>query len=199
MSALSPSLPLGPRVLADYLPGSWARDAALVVGGAAFTGLCAQISFTIPSISPVPYTLQTFAVLLVGASLGWLRGALSMTLYLVAGLAGVPWFADAESGYAASKVTMGYLVGFIVAAAVVGWMSSRGKDRHLSTSVTEFFVGSLVIYAVGVPVLMNALNVPLSTGLEFGVYPFIVTDTVKLLVAAGLLPLAWKLVGRRGE
>lgn len=199
MSALNPSLPAGPRVLADVLPGSWARDMALVVGGAAFTGLCAQISFTVPSISPVPYTLQTFAVLLVGASLGWLRGALSMALYLVAGLAGVPWFADGASGYTAAEVTMGYLIGFIIAAAVIGWLSSRGKDRQLSTSITEFFVGSLIIYTVGVPVLMNALDVPLSQGLELGLYPFVLTDTVKLLAAAGLLPLAWKLVGRKGE
>lgn len=199
MSALNPSLPAGPRVLADFIPGTWVRDAALIVGGAAFTGVCAQISFTIPSISPVPYTLQTFAVLLVGASLGWLRGALSMALYLVAGLSGVAWFADGASGYAAAEVTMGYLVGFILAAAAVGWMSSRGKDRQLSTSVTEFFVGSLIIYAVGVPVLMNALNVPLSQGLEFGLYPFIVTDTLKLLAAAGLLPLAWKLLSRKSD
>ena len=199
MSALNPSLSAGPRVLADVIPGAWARDVALVVGGAAFTGLCAQVSFTIPSISPVPYTLQTFAVLLVGASLGWLRGALSMTLYLFAGLAGVPWFADGVSGYDAAKVTMGYLVGFILAAAIVGWMSGRGKDRQLSTSVTEFFVGSVAIYLVGVPVLMAVLDVPLSTGLEFGLYPFVVTDTIKLLAAAGLLPLAWKLVGRKGE
>jgi len=199
VSALNPALPTGPRVLADLLPGAWARDAALVVGGAALTGLCAQISFTIPSISPVPYTLQTFAVLLVGASLGWLRGALSMLLYVLVGLAGVPWFAGGVSGYDEAKVTMGYLVGFVLAAALVGWMSGRGRDRQWSTSVTEFFLGSLVIYAVGVPVLMNTLNLPLSKGLEFGLYPFVITDTIKLLAAAGLLPLAWKLVGRKGE
>jgi len=198
VSALNPSLPAGPRVLADVIPGAWVRDTLLVIGGAGLTGLCAQISFTIPSISPVPYTLQTFAVLLVGASLGPVRGALSMVLYVVAGLAGVSWFAGGASGYDAAKVTMGYLVGFIVAAAVVGWLSSRGKDRHLSTSVSEFFIGSVIIYAIGVPVLMNALDVPLSTGLKLGLYPFVITDTLKLLAAAGLLPLAWKLVGRKG-
>ncbi len=199
MTTLNPSLGR-PGTLADLIPGSGAmayvRDAGLVVGGAAFTGLAAQISFTIPSISPVPYTLQTFAVLLVGASFGAARGALSMALYLLAGLAGVPWFAEQVSGFEAAKATMGYLAGFIVAAAVVGYLSSRGNDRRFLSSTAEMFLGTLIIYAIGVPVLMNALNVNLAQGLEFGLYPFVITDTLKVLAAAGLLPLAWKLVNR---
>jgi biotin transport system substrate-specific component len=199
VTTLNPSLG-SPGTLADLIPGSGAmayvRDAGLVVGGAAFTGLAAQISFTIPSISPVPYTLQTFAVLLVGASFGAARGALSMALYLLAGLAGVPWFAEQVSGFEAAKATMGYLAGFIVAAAVVGYLSSRGNDRRFLSSTAEMFLGTLIIYAIGVPVLMNALNVNLAQGLEFGLYPFVITDTLKVLAAAGLLPLAWKLVNR---
>jgi biotin transport system substrate-specific component len=194
---LSPSL-ARPGTLADLLPGEGAvalvRDAALVVGGAAFTGLAAQIAFTIPSISPVPYTMQTFAVLLVGASFGWIRGALSMTLYLAVGLAGVPWFADGVSGFDAAKVTVGYLVGFILAAALTGYLSSRGNDRRFISSTAEMFLGTLVIYAVGVPVLMATLNVGLAQGLEYGLYPFVLTDTLKVLAAAGLFPLAWRLV-----
>lgn len=199
MTTLNPSLGR-PGTLADLIPGSGAmayvRDAGLVVGGAAFTGLAAQVSFTIPSISPVPYTLQTFAVLLVGASFGAIRGAVSMALYLLAGLAGVPWFAEQVSGYAAAKVTMGYLAGFIVAAAVVGYLSSRGNDRRFLSSTAEMFLGTLIIYAIGVPVLMNALDVNLATGLEYGLYPFVITDTLKVLAAAGLLPLVWQLVNR---
>lgn len=199
MSTLSPSL-ARPGTLADLIPGTGgvaiARDAALVVGGAAFTGLAAQISFTISSISPVPYSMQTFAVLLVGASYGWIRGALSMLLYLAAGLAGVGWFADGASGYDAAKVTMGYLVGFILAAALTGYLSSRGNDRKFLTSTAEMFLGTLVIYAIGVPVLMATLNVGLAQGLEFGLYPFVLTDTLKVLAAAGLFPLAWRLVER---
>ncbi len=199
MTTLNPSLGR-PGTLADLIPGTGAtalvRDGALVVGGAAFTGLAAQVSFTIPSISPVPYTLQTFAVLLVGASFGAIRGALSMALYLVAGLAGVPWFAQQASGYDAAKVTMGYLAGFVIAAAVVGYLSSRGNDRRFLSSTAEMFLGTLIIYAVGVPILMNTLDVNLATGLEYGLYPFVVTDTLKVLAAAGLLPLAWKLVNR---
>jgi len=194
VSALNPSLS-GPRVLADVLPGARVRDVLLVVGGAAVTGVAAQVAFTIPSISPVPFTLQTFAVLLVGASFGWLRGALAMSLYLVAGLTGVPWFAQGASGYNAdTKATMGYLVGFVVAAALAGWLSQRGNDRRFMSSVTEMFLPTLVIYVIGVAVLMAVLNVDLVTGIEFGVLPFVVTDTIKLLAAAGLLPLSWKLV-----
>jgi len=197
VSTLSPSL-ARPGTLADLIPGTgavaFARDAALVVGGAAFTGLAAQVSFTIPSISPVPYTMQTFAVLLVGASFGWIRGALSMLLYLAVGLAGVGWFADGASGYEAAKVTMGYLVGFILAAALTGYLSSRGNDRRFLTSTSEMFLGTVVIYAVGVPVLMATLDVGLAQGLEYGVYPFVLTDTVKVIAAAGLFPLAWRLV-----
>jgi biotin transport system substrate-specific component len=176
------------------------RDAGLVIAGAAVTGIAAQIAFTIPSISPVPYTLQTFAVLLVGASFGPLRGALSMALYLAAGLAGLPWFAQQASGLDAAKATLGYLVGFVVAAAVVGYLSQRGNDRRFLSSTAEMFLGTLIIYAMGVPVLISVLDLDLATGLEFGLYPFVITDTLKVLAAAGLLPLAWKLVSRvRGD
>jgi biotin transport system substrate-specific component len=203
VSTLNPSI-ARPGTLADLIPGTGtaalARDTGLIIGGAAFTGLAAQISFTIPSISPVPYTMQTLAVLLVGASFGAVRGALSMALYLAVGLAGVPWFAEQASGLEAAKATMGYLVGFIVAAAVVGYLSSRGNDRRFLSSTAEMFLGTLIIYAFGVPVLMNALNVDLATGLEWGLYPFVITDTLKVLAAAGLLPLAWKIVNRiRGD
>lgn len=202
MSALNPTVGR-PGVLADLIPGHGAmvvvRDALLVVGGAAFTGLAAQVSFTIPSISPVPYTLQTFAVLLVGASLGSVRGLASMALYVAAGLAGVPWFADAASGFDAARVTVGYLAGFIAAAALVGYLSSRGNDRRFVSSTAEMFLGTLVIYAFGVPVLMSALDVNLATGLEYGLYPFVITDTIKVLAAAGLLPLAWKLLKRSSD
>jgi len=169
------------------------------LAGAALTGLAAQVSFTIPAISPVPYTLQTFAVLVVGASFGLVRGVAAMALYLAAGLAGMPWFAGTAHGYGAAKVTMGYLMGFVVAAAVLGWLSQRGNDRRLNSSVTQMFVATLVIYAVGVPWLVASLGVGLDKGLQLGLYPFVVTDTLKLLAAAGLLPLAWRLVGNRSS
>lgn len=203
MSTLNPTV-ARPGTLADLIPGSGAaavaRDAGLILGGAVFTGLAAQVSFTIASISPVPYTLQTFAVLVVGASFGAARGALSMALYLAAGLAGVPWFAEQASGFDAAKATMGYLVGFVVAAAVVGFLSSRGNDRRFLSSTAEMFIGTLIIYAIGVPVLMQVMGWDLAQGLKWGLYPFVITDTVKVLAAAGLLPVAWKIVSRvRGD
>jgi len=187
-----------PGSLADLIPGSGAmanvRDAGLVIGGAALTGLAAQVSITVPSITPVPFTLQTFAVLLVGASLGSVRGLVSMALYVVVGLAGVPWFAEGSSGYPAA--TFGYLLGFIAAAALVGWLSERGDDRRYVSAVGEMVIGSAVIYAFGVTVLMANLNLNLATGLSEGMVPFVIGDGLKLLAAAGLLPLAWKLVNR---
>jgi biotin transport system substrate-specific component len=187
-----------PGSLADLIPGSgvlaYVRDAGLVIGGAALTGLAAQVSITVPSITPVPFTLQTFAVLLVGASLGSVRGLVSMALYVVVGLAGVPWFAEGSSGYPAA--TFGYLLGFIAAAALVGWLSERGDDRRYVSAVGEMVIGSAVIYAFGVTVLMANLNLNLATGLSEGMVPFVIGDGLKLLAAAGLLPLAWKLVNR---
>ena len=81
-------------VLADLVPGAWVRDAVLVLAGAGLTGLAAQVSVTISAISPVPFTLQTLAVLVTGAALGSVRGLLSIGLYAIAGIAGVPWYAD---------------------------------------------------------------------------------------------------------
>ena len=118
------SVALRPRVLADLLPGSLLRDVLLVAAAAALTGLAAQVS--IPLV-PVPVTLQTFTVLLAGAALGPLRGGASMLLYLAVGAAGVPWFAEQNSGIALP--TFGYIVGFVVAAAVVGGLARRGADR----------------------------------------------------------------------
>ena len=182
-----------PRVLADLLPGALLRDVLLVIGAAALTGLCAQISIPLP-FTPVPITLQTFAVLLSGAALGPWRGGAAMLLYLVAGVAGVPWFAQQESGYA--LVTLGYIVGFVVAATVVGALASRGADRTVSGTIVIMVVGNLIIYAIGVPWLMAATGMPLLVALEQGMWPFVVGDALKIALAAGVLPLAWRLTGR---
>ncbi|MCZ3389576.1 MAG: biotin transporter BioY [Actinomycetia bacterium] len=199
MTTLSQSL-ARPGTLADLIPGSGAvaiaRDAGLVIGGAALTGLAAQVSIPL-SFTPVPLTLQTFAVLLVGASLGWMRGALSMLVYLAAPVAGVPWFA-AGSDYSdpTLKYTYGYLIGFVLAAALAGFLSSRGNDRHFVSSFGEMVLSSAVIYLVGVPVLMATASLGVADGIAQGVAPFIPGDLLKALAAAGLLPMAWKLLKR---
>lgn len=178
-----------PAVLSDLIPGSLVRDAALVVGAAALTGAAAQVAIPVPG-SPVPVTLQTFAVLLSGAALGLHRAALSMILYLLAGLAGVPWFTSA------GDATLGYIVGFFLAASVVGALAARGGDRTVARTLATMTLGTLLIYAVGVPWLMAATGMDLTTALAKGVVPFLIGDMLKVLLAAGLLPAAWKLVRR---
>jgi biotin transport system substrate-specific component len=185
-----------PRVLADLVPGSLLRDALLVAGAAALTGLAAQISIPLP-FTPVPITLQTFTVLLAGAALGPLRGAASMLLYLVVGAAGAPWFAEQASGFAIPS--FGYIVGFVIAAAVVGELARRGAGRTVAGTVPIMILGNVVIYAIGVPWLMASLHLDLALGFEYGVRPFLIGDGLKIVLAAGLLPAAWWLVGDRAS
>ena len=186
------SAAIRPRVLADLLPGSLVRDVLLVAGAAALTGLVAQVA--IPLV-PVPVTLQTFTVLLAGAALGPLRGGASMLLYLAVGAAGVPWFAEQHSGIAIP--TFGYIIGFVLAAVVVGALARRGADRTVRGTLTIMVLGNLIIYAVGVPYLIAALSVDVPTGLGYGLWPFLIGDALKIALAAGLLPATWRLVGDR--
>ena len=182
-----------PAVLSDLVANRWAREVALVAGGAGLVGLAAQFSIPLPG-TPVPLTLQTFAVLLSGAALGFHRAALSMVLYLLAGAAGVPWYADGKSGFGGP--TFGYIVGFIAAAALVGFLASRGGDRTPVRTVLTMTAGTLVIYAVGVPWLAQDLGLGLGEAAELGMYDFLVGDGLKVLAAAGLLPATWALVKR---
>ncbi|QMU68104.1 biotin transporter BioY [Streptacidiphilus sp. P02-A3a] len=186
-------------VLADLLPASTraraqARDLALVVGGAAITGLAAQISLPVPG-SPVPVTGQTLAVLLVGTALGARRGVASLALYLLAGMAGVPWFAAGSSGLGA---TFGYVIGFVAAAALVGALARRGADRGPLRTAGAMVLGNLTIYAFGVSYLAASVHVSLAKAASLGLYPYLVGDALKIALAMGLLPAAWKLVGRKG-
>lgn len=182
-----------PRVLGDVVPGGLARDVALVIGGAAFVGVAAQLSFHVPW-TPVPYTGQTFAVLLAAGVLGSARGVLSMLLYLLAGLVGVPWFAGGTSGTGAS---FGYIVGFVVAAAVVGALADRGATRSTGRTAATMVLGNVVIYAVGVTWLKVSLGVTWGTALSLGLTPFLIGDALKVIIAAGLFPATWRLVRRQ--
>jgi biotin transport system substrate-specific component len=182
------------RVLADLVPGHLARDVALVVGAAALTGAAAQVSIPLP-FTPVPISLQTFTVLLSGAALGPLRGGAAMLLYLVAGMAGVPWFSEQRSGF--DFPSFGYIIGFVLAGAVVGALARRGADRAVLGTVAMMALGNLLIYAIGVPWLMASLQVGLVRGLELGAVPFLIGDALKIALAAILLPGTWRLVGDR--
>lgn len=183
-----------PRVLADLVPGALVRDIALVIAAAVLTGIAAQISIPLP-FTPVPISLQTFTVLLAGAALGPIRGGIGMLLYVGVGLAGVPWFSEQRSGW--EFASFGYIVGFVLAAALVGWLARRGLDRSIVGAVGIMVLGNLVIYVTGVAWLANFLAVDLPTALEFGTWPFLLGDGLKIALAAGLLPAAWKLAGNR--
>ncbi len=178
-----------PRVLADLVPGALVRDVTLVVGGAALTGLAAQASILTP-LSPVPFTLQTLTVLVTGAALGSVRGVLSMALYVAAGMAGVPWFAGSSHGVGGPA--FGYLLGFVVAAGLVGALARRGADRHVVSALALMAAGSVVIYVVGAWWLAADLNLGVRDAFDLGVRPFLATDAVKLGVAALAFPAAWK-------
>jgi biotin transport system substrate-specific component len=188
-----------PRVLADVFASSWIRNAVLVVGGAAFVGLAAQIAFFLPWNPAVPVTLQTFAVVLAAGALGSIRGTLAMLVYAVAGLVGVPWFAERSSGYTAPS--FGYIVGFIVAAFVVGRIAEHGATRNFVRSVALMVLGSVIIYAIGATWLKFTLDIPwfgADSAWAYGVKDFIIGDTIKLLAAAGLLPLTWAALKKSG-
>jgi biotin transport system substrate-specific component len=166
------------------------------VGAALLTAVCAQISIPLPG-SPVPITGQTFAVLLSGAALGARRGALGMGLYLALGLIGLPVYSDGSSGpEVVWGATGGYLVGFIPAAYLVGRLSEARLDRSPWKALPLFTAGSLIVFAVGVPWLAVAADVSLARAIELGFVPFIAGGIVKAAAAAGVLPAAWRLVGR---
>jgi biotin transport system substrate-specific component len=178
-----------------FLPqgGALVRLASVVAGAGLVAG-AAQI--TIP-FEPVPLTGQTFAVLLVGASLGALDGAASLALYLLVGLAGAPIYADGSGGLEiVTGVTGGYLIGFVAAALLTGALAQRRWDRRFSSAVAAMLCGNVVIYLAGLPWLAAEIDAGLEPTLEAGLYPFIVGDLLKLYLAAALLPAVWRIVGR---
>ena len=188
-----------PRVLADVFGRSAVRNAVLVAGGAAFVGLSAQIAFYLPWNPAVPVTLQTFAVILAAGALGSLRGAAAMALYALLGSVGMPWFAKGESGFGGPA--FGYVIGFIVAAFIIGRIAEHGATRSFLRSVGLMLLGSVIIYGIGATWLKYDLGIPwfgADSAWAYGVKDFIVGDAIKLLAAAGLLPLAWKALKKSG-
>ena len=170
-----------------------ARDVALVVAGCLFTALLAQVKIPL-GFTPVPITGQTFAVLLVGASLGSWRGGSALLLYLVAG-SWLPFYAGGASGLVWSIASGGYIVGFVPAAFAVGWLAERGWDRK-PWILLAMLLGNVILYVPGL--LWLATFAPAesrwATTLEWGLYPFIIGDAIKLAAASLLLPGAWQLV-----
>ena len=169
-----------------------ALDILLVIAGSLLVALLSQVRVQ-AGFSPVPITGQTLAVLLVGATLGSRRGALAMLTYLAEGAIGLPVFAGAGGAARLVGPTGGYLVGFVVAAFIVGWLAERGWDRRPLTTALAMLAGNSTIYLFGVSWL--AIMVGSDKALPMGLYPFIVGDVLKLALAMALLPAGWWLVG----
>lgn len=209
-TGFAPRAVLADSVLADRLlvgrragrlrTSGLATNAALVAGGALFTAAMAQVE--VP-MWPVPITGQTLAVVLVGATLGARRGMLSLLVYAVAGLAGAPFFAGLTGGIGALAVpSFGYVIGFIPAAGVIGWLARRNWDRKVGRATVAMLLASAIPFVTGLPylaVVLGQLGAPndLQSVLAAGLYPFVVGGIAKALIAAGVLPLAWKALGRR--
>ena len=189
------TLAVGRPTLADRIfSRRLATDVVLVAAGAAFVSLAAQL--TIPMV-PVPITGQTLAVLLVGASLGAVRGAISLALYAVLGIVGLPVFSDGAHGLGViGGATGGYIIGFILAAALTGWLAQREWDHKILKAIAAFGAGTVVTFAVGLPWLAawlgaNGFDNDLNSVLQAGLYPFIVGGIIKALLAAVFIRLAW--------
>lgn len=173
------------------------RDAVLILGGALFTALSAQVVIHL-GFTPVPLTGQTFAVLTVGGVLGAKRAMSSQLLYWIMGAVGLPFYQSANSGWDyATGSTFGYFVGFLLAAGITGWFADRRNDRHYLMSLSSLFLASGVIYICGSLWLAYRLNIPVAAGevnaVSMGVSPFLAGDVIKALLAAAVAPLGWAL------
>jgi biotin transport system substrate-specific component len=165
----------------------------LILLGALIVAALAQVEIPLP-FTPVPITGQTFGVLLVGAVLGSKRGAISLASYLTMGIFGLPFFAGGASGLnILIGPTGGYLIGFIIAAYVIGLLAERGLERNVRTYIIPFLVGTGIIYICGVAWLTVVLG-SFTHAPTVGLLPFLIGDMIKLFAAALMLPAAWKLV-----
>lgn len=185
---------------------AWQRHLLMIAAGVVIIAASAQVVIPLP-FTPVPITGQTFGVLFSAALLGFRRSLLTVGLYLLLGFVGLPIFAGWSSGLGkvatfadgvlALAPSGGYLLGFLLAAGLVGRLAELGWDRRIGGSIAAMLLGNVVIYLFGVPWLMAAIHADLATALEKGLYPFLIGDVIKLALAAGLLPAGWWLVKRR--
>lgn len=200
----------------------WQRNLLMVLVGTALMVAGAWISFDVPSVAIgdvyvpanpyVPVSLQTLAALLVGATLGARRGIVSTGLYLLIGAIGLPVFAlnaagthessyrqiaSVVDGHLVLGTTGGYLIGFVVVAALVGRLAELGWDRRLRGSIAAMVIGLVVVFAIGVTWLAIAASLSVQDALLYGLWPFLPGEVVKVIVAAGVLPIGWRMVARR--
>jgi biotin transport system substrate-specific component len=178
--------------------GTRARHLGLILAGTLLIAASAQVSFKIGD-NPVPFTGQTFGVLLSAGALGFRRGLAASLLYLVLGVVGLPIFASGAHGLGELEgASGGYLVGFVLASAIVGRLAELGWDRTVRGSIGAMLLGSVAIYAVGVPWLaISFFGGDIQPAIANGLTPFLLWDAVKLALAAAAFPAAWWFVGRR--
>jgi biotin transport system substrate-specific component len=178
------------------LPKDLLRDLVLIVGFAVLVALCGRARFFLPD-NPVPITMQTFGVLMTGAALGSWRGTSSLLLFYFVGMAGLPVFQGGGNGwsYVTDSPTGGYLIGFVAAGCVTGFLAERGWSR--GNSLWALLVGSVVLYIPGILWLGAKGYVPWGEVLSKGLYPFIPGDLLKMLMVGIVLPSAWTLANRR--
>lgn len=199
MTASTRALPLAEQLWPDVRGNRWLRNAVLIIGGSLLLTLAAKIQ--VP-FYPVPMTLETLAVLLIGALFGARLGAVTVLLFLTEGALGLPVFADTpQHGIGLAYMlgpTGGYLVGFLLAAVATGWLAERGWDRRPLSAVAMLLIGNVLIYLPGLAWLGTLLgwDKPI---LAWGLYPFLLGDALKLALAATTLPLAWRVFGKRSD
>jgi len=195
-TASNPALPTRPLVLADLVPDVSARNAVLVALGVLFTALLAQLSVPVLG-SPVPITGQTLAVVLTAAALGPIRGSLVQVFYIVSALVGLPFYSEGAHGVdVVFGATGGYLLAFPISAWICGKLAESRYDRTPQTALPAFLVGSLVVFAIGVPWLAISADISLAKAIDLGFVPFIPGGILKAALAAGLLPTAWAFANR---
>jgi len=203
---------------------AWQRHLALILAGTLLMIIGAYISFPVPAFQLpgievpgsryVPFSMQTFAVLFTGATLGFRRGSAATLLYLALGAVGLPVFAVDASGVHPSGLdtiaslqagrlvlgaTGGYLVGFLAAAALAGALAEHGWDRTVRGAIAAMLAANAVVYLFGLPWLAVAARLSVTDTLQAGIIPFLPGDVLKLMVAAGLLPVGWWAVRRRAH
>ena len=184
-----------------YLPkeNSTVRNIILAVVGSIALWVSAKLQ--IP-FYPVPVSMQTLVVLMIGMAFGWKLGASTVALYLVEGLAGLPVFAGTpEKGIGLAYMvgpTAGYLLGFVIAAAAVGWLAERGFDRSIFLTAIAMLIGSILIYLPGIVWLGSVVGWDKPV-LQWGMVPFLYGDVLKLVLAALLMPALWKLIGSKTQ
>jgi len=175
----------------------WLIEALFALGGVALLIASANVIIHLP-FTPVPFTGQTFAVLLIGAAYGWRRGLSAVVLYLTVGTIGLTFsigsFVISTFAAVAGATSYGYLIGFALAVVIVGWLAERGWDRNLLTSIVAMLAGEIAIFACGVAWLAHFFG--WNAAIAFGLTPFLIGDSIKLVAAAVALPLAWLVVGR---